>query len=263
MKLKHLFVGAFLSCLQVSQSAASISDGLIAHYTLDDTSGPVIDSAGSFDGTNNGAIRGVPGIIGNAFQFDGNNDFVDTLPVGTIPTTSTISLWIRPDSGGGNQVFGSVENASGGKDGIILNWSPSAENVSAFYVESNNDQGAAIGVIGSVPVGQWTLVTYSWDPVNNVRLYINGQLNSTGIFSTPPSSHDRTLMFGKSILSQDLAFPGLLDDIRIWDRALSPEEVASIVPESSAVMRLGFSALLFTCRTCGRALTSRMASHVA
>jgi len=38
-------------------------------------------------------------------------------------------------------------------------------------------------------------------------------------------------MFGKSILSQNLGFDGKLDDVRIWDRALSAEEVASLVPE--------------------------------
>jgi hypothetical protein len=214
MKFMRIVFGVVLCGSLSTQTTASISDGLVAHYMLDDTSGPVVDSADSHDGTNNGAIRGVPGKVGNAFQFDGFDDYVDTLSIGDIPTTSTISLWVRPDSvivsvnPQGSQVFGSVENASGGKDGIILNWTLSTESVSTFYVESNVDQGVATSTTGSVPIDQWTLVTYSWDAVNNVRLYINGQLNATGTFSTAPNSHDRTLMFGKSILSQNLAFPG-------------------------------------------------------
>jgi len=50
MKRQHLLIVGFLVLSFVSQSVAAITDGLIAHYKLDDISGPVLDSAGSFDG---------------------------------------------------------------------------------------------------------------------------------------------------------------------------------------------------------------------
>ncbi|MFW6229984.1 MAG: hypothetical protein ACOC4L_03280, partial [Halanaerobium sp.] len=44
--------------------------GLISHYALDRDSGDVRDYIGSNDGQNEGAERGVEGIINNAFDFD-------------------------------------------------------------------------------------------------------------------------------------------------------------------------------------------------
>ena len=256
MKFKT-FSSGFLSILVVglaitgsfltSSAYAGINDGLIAHYKFDGITGPVVDSASSFDGTNNGATRGVSGKIGNAFLFDGTNDYVDTLPVGDIPTTTTISLWIHPTAitGPGNQILGSIANADGGKDGIILNHEANTDfNIRSTYSENNVGQGEVLTPVHSVPLDTWTHIAYSWDAINGVKLYTNGALAATGSYSAPPASHDRALMIGKSILSQSQSFTGRIDDVRIWNRALSGSEVASLVPEPSSFALLAMSVLL-------------------
>lgn len=209
-------------------AAMNINEGLIAHYKLDEITGEVVDTVGSFHGANYGATRGAAGQIGNAFEFDGFNDHIDTLPANAIPTTKTISFWMNPThtTPNGNQVFGSVQYAGGGKDGVILNYFHGCECVGTYYVEGNIDRGAVNSPNGSYPLNEWSLVTYTWDEANGVQLYSSGSLVASGHFDVPPSSHDRALMFGKSIQSQDLGFDGRLDDIRIWDRALSPAEVS-------------------------------------
>jgi len=243
LRIVHLVLLLIVLTGLPATSQADINDGLIAHYTLDGTSGVVVDSAGSHDGINFGAVRGVAGKVGNAFQFDGYDDYVDTLSVGDIPTTSTISLWMYPtqeDELG--QIFGSVANASGGKDGITLNYDGFDECVNVRYYQNNVLPGSIrTSSDESFPLNTWSHLTYTWDSSNDVRLYANGNLTATGNFALPPSSHDRTLMFGKSILSQNLAFDGLIDDVKIWDRALSASEVASLsVPEPSThVLSIG------------------------
>ena len=57
---------------------------------------------------------------------------------------------------------------------------------------------------------------------------MNGKLDASGTYSVPVTSHDRALMFGKSLLSQSQAFDGLIDEVKIWDRALSSTEVADL-----------------------------------
>jgi hypothetical protein len=48
---------------------------------------------------------------------------------------------------------------------------------------------------------------------------------ANGSFCVSPTKHDRALMLGKSILSQHLAFEGLIDEVRIYNRVLTPDEI--------------------------------------
>ena len=240
-----------MSCLAVTFSvvvsaagqmqAAVIPPGRIAHYGFDGTSGAVIDSHGTYHGTNYGATRGVPGKTGNAFQFDGYNDFVDTLPRSAIPTVGTYGLWVKPAErapfSGGTQILGSIENASGGKDGLAIIWTDEHYGPSSYgnpfaysfsYQKSNAAYGRIQGTPGSLPMDAWTHLALTMDASRNAKIYVNGVLNGQSNIGVTPNSHDRALMFGKTILSQNLAFDGLMDDVMIWDRALSAEEVAGL-----------------------------------
>jgi len=82
---RGLLILLLISVLAVSVSASRGIDcnlddctGLVAVYHLDGASDVVLDSSGYNNGTNNNATRGVSGKIGNAFSFDGLDDFVDT-----------------------------------------------------------------------------------------------------------------------------------------------------------------------------------------
>jgi hypothetical protein len=70
-----------------------------AYYKLDGTSGPVIDSVAGNNGTNVGATRGVTGKIGDAYTFDGVNDYVN-IDAALIPLASTTqgtwNMWVKP-----------------------------------------------------------------------------------------------------------------------------------------------------------------------
>ena len=236
-----MYAAGAVAVFFVTSAQAGIIDGLVSHYTFDGTSGAVVDSTGFHNGTNYGAVRGVAGKIGNAFQFDGFDDYVDTLPPSEISGAITIGLWIHPTiDTGGHQIFGSIQNASGGKDGIFFAHNANTASLEAAYVESNIDRGDVLySSTNSVLPNTWTHITHTVDDLGNASIYVNGSLDGSGSYSVPTTSHDRALMFGKSILSQNLAFDGLMDDVKIWDRALSAEEVAQVagstVPEPSTL----------------------------
>ena len=214
-------------------SAGEIADSygsLIAHYRLDEMGGPVVDSVGANDGTNFGATRGVPGRSVDAFEFDGFNSRIDTLATGDIPSVGTISLWLNPDTTVelANQVFGSVEDASCCKDGYIGNWYK-AENRLGFKIyQGNATDGYIFTSDGSVPPGVWTHVVVTIDAAASVKIYVNGALDTTGTQASLAIVNDRALMFGDSILSENLGFEGRIDEISIWDRVLSDSEVLAI-----------------------------------
>ncbi len=243
--LAAMLIASTAFFLLSSAQADSIDVGLIAHYKFDGTSGDVIDEKGSYNGTNYGATRGVTGKFGNAFQFDGS-DYVDTLPVGAIPSVSTYSVWIYPtDNTVTNQIFGSMGNTDGGKDGIIVGYFGGNMRASALYFSSNTSRGSFSGSENSVQLNTWNHLAFTVDTSNNAAIYINGELNSNGSFSESPTSHDRALMFGKGAYSGGGShyFNGMIDEVKIWDWALSPAEVRSLVPEPSTFALLIIGAL--------------------
>src|SRR6056297_1560628 len=97
-KILLLIFGMFILVAgMVSFFALDLTPSLVSYYSLQETSGDVIDSHGTNDGTNNGATRGVTGKINNAFDFDGTNDYVDTNKDFTTGDYS-FSIWVNPDT---------------------------------------------------------------------------------------------------------------------------------------------------------------------
>ena len=233
----------------IPSARATLVDGLISHYTFDGTSGVVVDSTGFQNGTNYGATRGVAGKIGNAFQFDGVNDYVDTLLPGDIPAASTISVWINAvDNNRTNQIYGSVDTTDFGKDGFVAAFWAFIGAAGLDYYSSNNYLGNVQGSDNAILPDTWTHLAVTVDSSNQVGIYVNGILDSTtGSLSVSPTSHDRALMFGKGAFSGggSHCFEGYLDDVKIWDRALSAEEVAQVaaIPETSTLAIWGLFAL--------------------
>jgi hypothetical protein len=212
--------------VRVLYAKEAVSIGLLAHYKLDETSGPVKDQTGVFDGVNQGATPSVQGVNGTAYAFDGVNNVIDTLPQSNIPSVISVSMWVYPTKeSGGMQIWGSVDNASGGKNGFVANYSSDAEAVIFAYVSGNIDRGEVVTPNYTVPLNKWSFLTFTVDNSSNVKIYVNSVLQGNGSFSASTTSHDRALMIGKSILSQDLAFKGKIDDMRIYNRVLEDIEI--------------------------------------
>jgi len=99
-----------------------------------------------------------------------------------------------------------------------------------IYYSSNVGRGNTDGPNGSVSLDTWTHLAFTVDPLRNVKIYANGELDANGTFSALPTSHDRALMFGKGAYSGGGShyFGGYMDDVRIYERALSAAEVKTL-----------------------------------
>jgi len=113
--MKNLIMCAVLiALLTTSTGLADLSDGLVAHYMFDGTSGTVVDETGNHNGVNLGATRGVAGRFGNAFYFD-ESDYVST---DLIPSNyATASMWISPEDDIIGGFLGTGGTTDVGKDG--------------------------------------------------------------------------------------------------------------------------------------------------
>ena len=92
----------------------------VAHWKLDETSGTtVLDSAGSYNGTNNGATINPPGQIGTAYSLDGVDDWLECGAAGDFGLTEfTVMAWVMPNDDITENTFGdpvvAKENGGGG-----------------------------------------------------------------------------------------------------------------------------------------------------
>jgi hypothetical protein len=149
--------------------------------------------------------------------FDGSDDYVNTNYI--LPTTDfTLGFWWKPNSEQPGRPFGAF--GSSGLDVLPLrNWPSAGINTVDWVVRggSSFDFGAVTYLAGN-----WQFVVFTMSSVGGTNVYANGQLVQTKSSQTSmgiPSA----FKIGSGSANY---FNGLIDDVRIYNRALSAGEVA-------------------------------------
>ena len=226
---------ALASCGGAGSGATGLSTGLVAYYPLD---GNANDASGN---GNNGVVTGAlpvadrKGTPNAAYAFDGvsANIAVPDSPSLGVTNAFTISAWVKPNAGYGQEYVGAIEIVSkwGAVGNASYSLSTNAQGHVLFLthdgVTSNwlKGQGQAQAQPFVLPVGQWTHVACVYS--NGTKyLYINGQLYGSQQAPAPMVS-TVGLSIGSAPLLLDF-FNGAIDDVRIYNRALSAAEVAAL-----------------------------------
>jgi hypothetical protein len=211
-----------------------ITDGLVGHWTFD---GPDMSGNKAYDQTSNdndGTLTGGPtrtiGKIGQALDFDGVDDYVtSTITGGGTTNTVTISLWFYADSAVA-AYDGLFETRLGGGEfrGILVGGA-SGNPITFSWVGTSPQYDAATGL--TFTTGRWYFVTLviSADDTN-IYLY-----DDTGTLKTYTDTADNlvkdintTWDIGRDPIGGTRYWPGKLDEVRIYNRALSAEEVREL-----------------------------------
>jgi hypothetical protein len=244
----------FFFCLSSLSLTAQVpnyvpTNGLVAYYPFD---GNANDVSGS---RNNGAVNGATltsdrfGYENKAYSFDGINDFIQMVssgPTGNGPLT--VSLWYQDSNFLANRCAISYGgNSWGTYFEISLNWY-SAQTQNRCYGPSILAGGTGISWGSSSQYSaSWhnivIVVPKDAATVNNLFAYLDGNLVSSVCSSAnygAPNlnfSASNPLLIGKSWDSSPL-FNGKLDDIAIWNRALTPEEITNLYNSDSTCQSL-------------------------
>lgn len=213
-----------------------INAGLVGYWTFD---GPTInwatgieqDSSGSGD---NGQLINFStttsptiGKIGQALSFNGTNSYMSVTPFPSNTSPLTVSAWVYPTAlsqgSFGSGTGGSIidENEGGGTAGWNFGIDGTHSDELWFWPSGSNDRRST----GSVSLNQWTFVTAAYDGTN-LRFYINGKLDSTQTMSAPQGSATFFKIGAESWITG--YWKGKLDDVRVYNRALSSQEVAQL-----------------------------------
>jgi hypothetical protein len=226
-------------------SSKSIAQNLPAYVPSNGLVGwwPFNNNANDESGNgNNGVINGATstsdrfGNINSAYLFDGLSNFIETTNI-NLPDSGTISVWVEPylQAGGNNSFTYSAALVdknidSQGDNSFALYYNDSIGTGLYGQVGWSGDANNAIlpSPAQNMDLFQWQQCVFTFD--NGIaKLYWNGNLIYTqnGINSTGQSN--QSVLFGKSPWAADGGlFKGKLDDIGIWNRALSQAEISEL-----------------------------------
>jgi len=215
--------------------------GLVAHYPLN---GNANDVVGGHNGTLNGNPQWVTGYLDRALRFGGSGDYVQVAYSPDFALNDfTVSAWVKVAADPG--VFGILGTRAGADYTFDL-------KVMGNYVHGDIGNGTAwistaidigsgdTGTTrqgGDLVVYRWYIIAYVIDNTNQeVRLYLDGDLKRTiGITGTP-----LLMQSGQSMRIGDVGndvewMNGLIDEVRIYDRALSAAQIAWLAGYTSPV----------------------------
>jgi hypothetical protein len=239
----------FVVILLVAGAASAVDPNLVAWYQFDETGGlTAYDSARSHNGTINGATR-VAGKIGNAMYFDGFSKVsVPSDQELNITGDITIAAWVNFYEGGlgsdGSQKAIVTKCVNHGTINNPYDFRTSANPETMLcLVRANNFQHETDFSEVGVPLNSWHNVAVVVENMA-VAFYIDGVLTGTEMIdplSTAPTGNEKPLLIGAR--DDGFGFKGLIDDVRIYNRALSGEEIGAI-PEPCTLLLLGFGSAI-------------------
>ena len=211
---------------ECGMTCAGPSFGPIAHWKLDDASGSTaIDSANSNDGSLAGNPSWGDGATGGALDFDGSGDRVDAgvmLADGT--PELTITAWVYKRDGGDDRVV--AKSTSTSRTDHIYSLGV-ANTTIRVRLKTEDNGGTSDYDGGNITLNEWTHLAFTYDGAS-LRIYKNGVQTATHAVTGPVVASSIETVLGNVNDSDNRYWNGLLDDVRIYNRALAASEIAEL-----------------------------------
>ena len=167
-----------------------------------------------------------PGTRGiNALTLDGDLDHavVDDRPAFQLFDTSyTIELWLKHDGNSDEDAY--ILTRNNGSNGYVLSLDGSGETPPLRF--GTFRASSSVTSNSGIPPEQWTHVAITYDANGDThRLYVNGQLDATRSGASGPREIDGKLWIGSVAGGSSNFLSGQIDNLRIWNRARSRDEI--------------------------------------
>ena len=222
--------------------AQVVKEGLVGYWTLDeadvDIKGKIAkDIFGNNDGTISGEPKIVEGKVGEALDFDGDDDYIlvdnETINVDYLEVTLECWVWVKALDDSWNRIIALDDSIEGD---VFM-------NLATLYYDDDDDQhGFCVTaqtllpnfdtdmVNKDIPTEQWVHMVGTYDG-KVAKYYENGQLKKTYSLSDKPTAiktGQPKLCFSIATRSEgapDDACQAIIDEVRLYNRALTEAEV--------------------------------------
>jgi len=209
----------------------SLSRGLVAYWKFDEIKGNIIpDSSGN---NHQGLLMNNPkltrGRIGKALNLNGQDNYME-VPMTINWPQLTVSAWFKPTD---------LTGAGGmGNPRIICNSHTDIDNkgfqlrfdkggVRGWVDVGNGQEHASVGWQKRLEIGKWYFYALTYNG-SQVKAYLNGELLGSAPLTGNIADSKLPINIGRNPVYNGDYFTGLVDEIRIYNRALSSQEIAAL-----------------------------------
>ena len=197
--------------------------GLVAWWAFDEEgNAPIaLDSSGNRIGGKLRDAKRAKGVDGNALVCEGGCVEVPSQPRLSLTEGLTIACWVKTDVAGQanswmvNRVFGGG-TATGYRLGIL-------EGFPCFEIPLT-DWSHHLKANAPLPTGRWVHIAGTFDG-KTMRIYVDGKEQGVMERSGPAKANDFHVCLGNFEVGHAAFFKGLLDEVKLYERALTPDEI--------------------------------------
>ncbi|MBM2845272.1 MAG: pyrrolo-quinoline quinone [Bacteroidetes bacterium] len=210
--------------------AESQSPGLVAAFSFNEGTGTTVNdiSGNGITGTISGATWTTQGKYGNALSFNGASSYVELGNPSLLQITGSMtwSAWVNaaanpPDDG---QIIAKSDNNSGWQLKTSPDTGPHTFGVAVSASSSSHTQRYSTTVRS---LNTWYHVAGVYNATTQtLDMYVNGVLNNGTLSGTVPASQINSTVnvnIGRRV--GGYYFNGLIDEVRVYNRALTPPEI--------------------------------------
>ena len=241
-KLLSLLCSIALVLMLVNIASAIPTNGLVSYWQAE---GNADDSWGSNDGTlNNGAGFAV-GQFGQAFNLDGDDDFISFSDSADWDFLSdfTVSTWLQTTSTSTlySTIVGRVTGS--GSTWSDIDWVLALQPNGKILAQTSNNGtlGSEVWADTAINDGQWHHVTYSKSG-DDFAVYIDGNLDGTDTTPLTVRNSSNLVRIGWGYHHTAHYTEGLIDEVAVYNRALTFTEIQQLsepIPEPATMLLLG------------------------
>ncbi len=203
------------------------SDGLIGYFGFDNNAN---DALGSSTPSSNNAVSSSDrfGIFNAAYQFNGsnvilyNNSTHPLFKIGNVNSSFSINFWVNTSTNGNGNILG----AFGWGYFVVLT---NNNEIQLNYISANNPTTwTDITSLTPIAKNSWKMITISRNGTTN-SIYIDGILDN--VVTNAPNIlvySNNNCWFGANGQDNNNFLTGKLDDIGMWNRALTQSEITAL-----------------------------------
>jgi hypothetical protein len=178
--------------------------------------------------------NGREGRINSAMSFDGTDDYVEVQHDSSIaPPLMSAFLWVNSKTWDKTTATSFLAKRTGGASGYFFFVLTSTKTV---HVDVNNVTQSRFNTGYTPPLNQWVHLGYTYDG-HRIKFYVNGILNNTSTdYNKVYELSESTLQIGREH-EERYEFSGLIDDVRIYNYALTDEQVKLLYNDGAVSFR--------------------------
>lgn len=203
------------------------TEGLVAHWEFDNN----LKDSTQFqnDGVNIGNITFVDGVFGKGAKFDGKS-YIEVKDSDSLDVSNnfTFSVWVYKEHMGKKGVPFIVKMNEEEWNYPYTLWEWNYLEPEVTFNDGDDWNNHKINSDVKVDIQKWTLLTATYDGTT-VKIYNNNELVKSVLDTSAVTRSSKPLYIGfGNIATEDCFYNGVMDDLRIYNRPLSYEDVGNL-----------------------------------